>query len=102
MSIHLWRQYLEEPYDRYALTAVFDAQADEGYHVVDHDPQVADAGFLHALAEHMALPAPAQDSDYEDGAILERLDWLRPGGERHFEEAIRTFPRARISGKGRP
>lgn len=101
-SFHLWRTYATEPFDRFACTVEHDPQADDGYHIVDFDPSVADAGFLHAFADHMSQPAPAQDSTYEDGGIREQIDWLKPGTEKHFCEAIRMFPLATVSGKGRP
>lgn len=102
MPLHLWRSYPEPPYDRYACTVQFDPEAEDGFKIVEFDSHIADAKFLHALADHMRRPVPVQSGELVDGAIREGLDWKHAGSEDHFEGAARMFPMATVFGKGRP
>ena len=93
---HLWRRYPTKPFRRFACT-LKPADTDAGYEVVDHDPGVADVGFLHVVADHMRRPR--QDTTRQDGDLVIRH--CRAGTKDHFKAAIRTVPNAVLRSTGR-
>lgn len=98
---HLWRKYPTKPFTRFACS-LEQAPTEEGYRVVDFDPRVADAAFMHRMAEALRAEHVGQSSEEYQGMIGERLSWVQHGDEGHFGIAVRAVPNAVLRGEGRP
>lgn len=96
-SYHLWRRYPTKPFRRWACTL---KRADNaaGYEVVAHDPAVADAGFMHVVADGLHRPSHGMVRDGDSMSF----ELLRPGDPAHFDTAIRALPHVALSAEGRP
>lgn len=94
---HLWRRYPTKPFRRFACT-IKPASTPGGYEVTDYDPAVADAGFLHTMADH--LRQPRQDTVRGESGDLQ-IRHCRAGTTDHFNAAIRTVPNAVLRSVGR-
>lgn len=99
---HLWRGYPDRPYYRYAASIVPDSTRPDGYRVTDHDPAVADVGFLQRLSDTLTQGVMVQGSiPGENGAVILTQRWVHPGEDGHFETAVRMVPGAYLRNIGR-
>lgn len=88
MPYYLWRKYPTRPFSRFACE-IESTKLGDGFRIVEHDPKVADVGFLHMVADNLRRPqresVPDGDGGYD--SVL-----LHPGDPNHFEAAIRAIP----------
>jgi|10_taG_2_1085330.scaffolds.fasta_scaffold26434_2 hypothetical protein len=102
-TFHLWRRYNTAPYRRFALT-VTRANTEAGYRMLDHDPIVADPGFLARFEAHMEKPFKSVRTGYVEGgvAVTDMIDDVPPGTDLHYQNAIRAVSAwAALMPKGR-
>ena len=102
-TFHLWRRYNTAPYRRFAMT-VTRADTEAGYMVLDHDPAIADPGFLARFEAHMEQPLTAVRTGYvERGvAVTDMTDDVPPGTALHYQNTIRAVSAwAALMPKGR-
>ena len=96
-GFNLWRDYPTRPYRRWACL-IEHADTPEGYRLSSYDPNVADAGFLHSLADHLRKPQLVADSIHDGDTIIETAVWMPPGGAGHLDGAVRSAPGAMLGG----
>jgi len=100
--VHLWRSIDTPPYFRWACDVIGDASSEDGFRVVDHDPDVADTVFMHRLAR--AFHREYLTMEYVEGRGGVHADCgsvIRPHDDGYFEEAIMMVPQAVIRPAGR-
>ena len=97
---HLWRSYRAAPFWRWACSVVEAPDTTQGFRIVGHDGDVADAAFLHALREHLDQPADGMVHVAEDWGHADAVHTFQPGEPEHFDVAIRQFRMAKIGPEG--
>ena len=79
------------PFDRYAMTIEHDPSTPDGFRVTSSDPDVATAEFTAQVAQAMHTPHTVISNG-------ERVAYY-PGGEGHFDCAVRHIPGAVIGSR---
>ena len=101
-QFHVHRRYNARPFRRFAFTVDFDAASEDGYKIVDFDPNVADAYFLGQFANHMAQPQrDVVSGGHENGVWYTTTEDYESGTLEHYTTAVRNMPGAAIMAKGR-
>jgi len=100
-AYHLWRRFPGRPSRLWACTLAKDSTVEDGYRVSDFDPAIADAGFLHRMADMLRTPQRVRSSVREGSTILETARYINPGEPGHFGVAVRMIPDAVLRGEGR-
>lgn len=89
-QFNFWRRYNVKPFYRWACVIVEDADTEQGYRVVDHDPHVADGTMLHALSDHFAKSHTKRGGGFANGVNYEETGVIHPGEDGYFVTAVHT------------
>ncbi len=95
MSYHLWASFPSKPYSRWACE-IEEADTDAGFRIIRHDYKVADAMFLHRLANHLAKPIPITVMVEGADRFISGRKIVHFGEPGHFDESIRVMDHVRV------
>jgi hypothetical protein len=99
---HLWREYADPPFVRWAADLIEDPSVPSGHRVLSHDYAVGDDVFMARIERTLNQAIEARDSEEdEDGAIRELSKVLDPGQPGHFEAAMHRVPGTVLRPTGR-
>jgi hypothetical protein len=95
-KFHLWRDYPQRPYHRFACTIEEDPRIPGGYIISRADGDVAGIRFLQSLQTHFAKPVRSTVSVPHPSGRADGVEILHPGQKGYFEVAVRLIPAANI------
>lgn len=100
---HLWREYQQAPYQRWACDVVEDLATADGWRVVALDHQVATSVWLTQLHEYLSRALRTRAGTVEDdGTIVDGVVVLHPGEPGHLAAALTGgMPFATVRDTGR-